>query len=207
MSVQLEALAAEVFEAAAALDLLVPPELRAVAALEASLDAPGASQRRVAMVQVFTELPSRAGGPPAAGFTLVPVRDDGVWTPFAELIRLHVAEAGGTAEMTGGLISLNRWRAANTPPGFYLASQGDRAVAYLGLFQHRTSAYLHSLFTDPNFRRRGAGSFLTQAMDAEAWSVGCERVVLQCMPESRLPAYFERLGFRPVGEQQVWRKR
>jgi len=203
VSVQLDALAAEVFEAAAALDLPAPPELRAAAALGPSVGAPGATQRRVAMVQVFNEIPSRAGGPPAAGFTLVPVRDDSAWMACAELIRLDVAEAGGTAEMTAGLISLNRWRASNTPPGFYLAYQGDRAVAFVGLFQHRTSAYLHSLFTEPNVRSRGAGSFLTRAMNAEARSIGCERVVLQCTPESRLPAFFERLGFRAVGEQQV----
>jgi GNAT superfamily N-acetyltransferase len=204
VSVQLDALAAEVFEAAAALDLLVPPELCAVAALDASFGAPGATERRVAMVQVFTEIPSRAGGPPAAGFTLVAVRDDSAWMAFAELIRLNVAEAGGTDEMTAALISLNRWRASNTPPGFYLAYQGDRAVAYVGLFQHRSSAYLHSLFAEPNFRGRGAGSFLIRAMDAEARSVGCERVVLQCTRESGLPGYFERLGFRAVGEQPGW---
>lgn len=207
MSVQLDALAAEVFEAAAALDLLVPPELRAVAALDPRLNAAGAAERRVAMVQVFAELPSRAGGSPEAGFTLVPVRDDSAWMAFAELIRLHVAEAGGTDDMTAGLISLNRWRASNTPPGFYLAYQRDRAVAHVGLFQHRSSAYLHSLFTEPNARGRGAGSFLTKAMNAEARSIGCEHVVLQYMPESRLLPYFERLGFRAVGEEQAWKKR
>ncbi|HEV3097504.1 MAG TPA: GNAT family N-acetyltransferase [Candidatus Dormibacteraeota bacterium] len=203
MSVQLDALAAEVFEAAAALDLFVPPELRAVAALDPCLDGSGATQRRVAMVQVFTEIPLRAGAPPAPDFTLVPVRDDSAWMTFADLIRLDVAEAGGTDDMVAGLISLNRWRASNTPPGFYLAYQGDRAVAHVGLFQHRTSAYLHSLFVEPSVRGRGAGSFLTRAVNAEARSIGCERVVLQCTRESRLPAYFKRLGFRAVGEQQV----
>ena len=31
-----------------------------------------------------------------------------------------------------------------------------------------------------------------------------ERVVPRCTRESLLPAYFARLGFRAVGEQQIW---
>ena len=42
------------------------------------------------------------------------------------------------------------------------------------------------------------------AMSAEARNVGCERLTLQCTRDSFLPAYYERLGFRAVGEKQIW---
>ena len=163
------------------------------------------------MVQAFTQIPSRTGGrtqiaspsgvEQGGGLTMLPVQDEEQWLAFNGLIRAASTEDGGTREMTAQLIALHRWRATNTPHRFYVAYHGDRAVAHVGLFQHRTTAYLHALFTHRDFRRRGAGAFLTQAMDAEARAVGCERVALQCLRESGLPGYFERLGFRVVGER------
>ena len=194
MSVQLQALADEVFDAGAALDLFVPAEMRPVASVR--------SETQVAMVQAFTENPSPDGGRSGRGFTVLTVRDDEGWAAFEGLIHAAGAEQGRTPEM----IALFRWRAANTPDRFYLAYQGDRAVAHVGLYQHRSSAYLHDLFTHPEYRRRGTGSYLALAMGSEARSVGCERVVLQCPRDSGLPAYFERLGFRTVGERQTWTK-
>jgi N-acetylglutamate synthase-like GNAT family acetyltransferase len=191
VSVQLEALADEVFEAATALDLVVPSNMRTVAA-------PG--EAVVAMVQVFTDNLS------ISGFSILPVQGEERWTAFEGLIRADSAEQGRTDEMTAKLIALDRWRAANTPHRFYLAYHGDRVVTQVGLFQHRSSAYLHALFTRPDFRQQGAGSFLALAMASEARAAGCERVVLQCARDSRLPAYFERLGFRVVGERRIWTK-
>jgi N-acetylglutamate synthase-like GNAT family acetyltransferase len=194
VSVQLQALADEVFDAAAALDLVVPPELRPIVSF--------GSEIQVAMVQAFTENPSPDGGGKGGGFTILPVRDAEGWAAFERLIHATGAEQGRTHEM----ITLFRWRAANTPGRFYLAYHGDRAVAHVGLFQHRSSGYLHALFTHPEYRQRGAGSFLTLAMGSAAHGMGCERVVLQCPRESGLPAYFKRLGFRSVGERQIWTK-
>jgi GNAT superfamily N-acetyltransferase len=214
MSVQLQALADEVFDAAAALDLVAPSEMRPVAALAAGFaEEVHRSQTRVAMVQVFifpsplageqTPISSPFGGGQGGGRTLVLVQDEKAWSAFEGLIRAAGAKQGRTEEMTAQLIALYRWRAANSPHRVYLACDGDRAVAHVGLFQHRSSGYLHTLFTHPDFRKRGAGSFLTLAIDSEARAVGCERVVLACARDSRLPAYFARLGFRAVGERQV----
>jgi N-acetylglutamate synthase-like GNAT family acetyltransferase len=200
VSVQLQALADEVFDAAVALDLVVPPGIRPAAS--------DRSETRVAMVQTFGAVPSPlAGEGQGGGFSILLVETDEAWMAFERLIRVDAAECGRTDAMIVDLITACRWRAANTAHRFYLALEGDRAVAHVGLFQHRTSAYLHALFTDPEYRGRGAGSFLTVAMDSQARSVGCERVVLQCARESRLPAYFERLGFRAVGERQIWTTR
>jgi N-acetylglutamate synthase-like GNAT family acetyltransferase len=203
VSVQLRALADEVFEAAAALDLVVQSGVRSVP----SLTAPGlTNQTELPMVQVFTPdaglLPSPlAGEGQAGGLSILPVRDEEGWAAFVGVISAEAVEQARSDDTTVQLINLYRWRAANTPHRFYLAKDGDHAVACVGLFQHRTTAYLHGLFTHPDFRRRGAGSFLTQAMEAEARAVGCERVALLCTRESGLPAYFERLGFRVVGER------
>ena len=204
MSVQLQALADEVFDAAAALDLVAPPEMHPVARHR--------GETRVAMVQTFIPHSGPAFPSPLAGegqgrgYSVLPVESGKAWMAFEDLIRVDAAECGWSDAMTAELIALDRWRAANTPHRFYLAVEGDRAVAHVGLFQHRSSAYLHALFTHPDYRQRGAGSFLTLAMASEARSVGCERVVLQCSRESGLPAYFERLGFRTVGERKLWTK-
>jgi GNAT superfamily N-acetyltransferase len=106
--------------------------------------------------------------------------------------------------MRSQLNGLYRWRAANTPHYFYLADDGAHAVGHVGLFQHRASAYLHGLYTHPSARRKGAGAALTLAMSAQARVLGCERLTLQCTRDSFLPAYYERLGFRVVGEKQIW---
>jgi GNAT superfamily N-acetyltransferase len=155
------------------------------------------------MVQAFApQFPSPlAGEGQGGGYSILSVQRDEAWGAFEDLIRAGGAEGGWTDAMTAQLIALHRWRATNTPHRFYVAYHGNRAVAHVGLFQHRTTAYLHALFTHRDFRRRGAGAFLTQAMDGEARAAGCERVALQCLRESGLLGYFERLGFRVVGER------
>jgi GNAT superfamily N-acetyltransferase len=192
VSVQLQALADEVFDAEAAIDLVVPSDLRTIAA-------PG--DTLVAMVQAFSASPSPPGAGQGDGFSLFPARDEQRWLAFKELICADSEEQGRTEQALAELIALYRWRATNTPQHFYLAYHGERAVAHIGLFQHRTTAYLHALFTHPDSRRRGAGSFLTRAMGAEARALGCERVALLCPRDSGLPTYFERFGFRVVGER------
>jgi N-acetylglutamate synthase-like GNAT family acetyltransferase len=102
------------------------------------------------------------------------------------------------------LVALYRWRAANTPHHFYLADDGTQTVGDVGLLQYGASAYLHGLYTHPSARRRGVGAALTLATSAQARALGCERVTLQCTRDSSLPAYYSRLGFRTVGEKQIW---
>jgi len=160
------------------------------------------SETRVAMVQVsIPSTPSPASG---VGYKIVPVGSDASWTAFQGLIHDDTQEHGWTGPMEAQLIALYRWRAANTPHHFYLAESGTQPIGYVGLLQHGTSAYLHGLYTHPSARRRGAGAALTLAMSAEARALGCERLSLQCTRESSLPAYYSRLGFRAVGEKQIW---
>jgi N-acetylglutamate synthase-like GNAT family acetyltransferase len=175
------------------------------------------SETRVAMVQVsIPSTPSPSGGGQLSeprsgkasasdvGFKIVPVGTEASWTAFQRLIHDDTQEHGWTGPMEAQLIALYRWRAANTPHHFYLAENGTQTIGHVGLLQHGTIAYLHGLYTHPSARRRGAGAALTLAMSAEARALGCERLTLQCTRDSSLPAYYSRLGFRAVGEKQIW---
>ena len=190
-----------------------------IARLNPRLIAAGySSETRVAMVQVSVPSipsPARGGGQisePRCGkasasggrFKILPVASEEEWTAFEGLIRADTEEHGWTGVMRAQLIGLFRWRAANTPHHFYLADDGTQPVGHVGLFQHGTSAYLHGLYTHPSARRCGVGAALTLGMSQEARALGCERLTLQCTRDSSLPAYYQRLGFRTVGEKQIW---
>jgi len=156
------------------------------------------SETRVAMVQV--SIPENQ----TRSFTVVRVDSPQTWHRFEALIHADTREHSWTEPMEAQLIALYRWRAANTPHHFYLVEDGTRTIGHVGLLQHGTIAYLHGLYTHPSGRRRGAGAALTLAMSAEARALGCERLTLQCTRDSSLPAYYSRLGFRAVGEKQIW---
>jgi GNAT superfamily N-acetyltransferase len=179
-----------------------------ISALNPRLIAGGyTSETRVAMIQVSvpSSTPSAlAGEGRGGGFSVARVETERDWLAFEALIHADTQEHGWTGPMTAQLIALYRWRSANTPHRFFLADDGTRTPAHVGLFQHGASAYLHGLYTDPSARRRGAGAALTLAMSAEARALGCDRLTLQCIRDSSLPAYYKRLGFRAVGEKQIW---
>jgi N-acetylglutamate synthase-like GNAT family acetyltransferase len=156
------------------------------------------SETRVAMVQV--SIPEDQ----STAFTIVRVDSPQTWHRFEATIHADTREHAWTEPMEAQLIALYRWRAANTPHHFYLAENGAQTVGHVGLLQHGTTAYLHGLYTLPSARRRGVGAALTLAMSAEARELGCERLTLQCTRDSQLPTYYGRLGFRAVGEKQIW---
>jgi GNAT superfamily N-acetyltransferase len=163
------------------------------------------SETRVAMVQVWTpSTPSPYGTGEDGGFKISPVGSKESWAAFEALIQADTQEHSWTEPMRAQLIALYRWRAAKTPHHFYLASDGTGTVGHVGLFQHGATAYLHALYTHPSARRRGVGVALTLVMSAEARGLGCDRLTLQCTRDSFLPGYYERLGFRVVGEKQIW---
>jgi GNAT superfamily N-acetyltransferase len=181
-----------------------------IAALNPRLIAAGyTSETRVAMVQVSPVESSKSPSPLAAegrggGYAILPVQSQREWHAFEALIHADTEEHSWTEPMRAQLIALYRWRAANTPHHFYLADAGTRNVGHVGLFQHGATAYLHGLYTHPSARRRGAGAALTLAMSAQARALGCDHLTLQCTRDSFLPGYYEHLGFRAVGEKQIW---
>jgi GNAT superfamily N-acetyltransferase len=177
-----------------------------IAALNPRLIAAGyRSETRVAMVQVSTpSIPSPYGRGQGGDFRIFPVGSKESWAAFEALIHADTEEHSWSEPMRAQLIALYRWRAANTPHHSYLADDGTRTVGHVGLFQHGATAYLHGLYTHPSARRRGAGAALTLAMSAEARALGCDRLTLQCTRDSFLPAYYQHLGFRTVGEKQIW---
>ena len=175
-----------------------------IAALDPRLVAAGySSETRVAMIQTFPPSPL-AGEGRGGGYSILPVQTQPQWAAFERLIHADTEEHGWTEPMSAQLIALYRWRSANTPHHYYLADEGKQTVGHVGLFQHGATAYLHGLYTHPSARRRGAGAALTLAMSAQAGALGCERLTLQCTRDSWLPGYYEALGFRAVGEKQIW---
>lgn len=162
---------------------------------------------RVAMVHVGqVELSPVAGGGSGKGFSAVEVADAVSWADFEESLRTDAREHEWTAAMAAQYVRLCRWRVENTPHRYYLLYEGDRRLSHAGLFQHGRTIYLHGVYTRPDARRGGAGSALTQAMVGEASRLGGDRLVLQCSDDGHLPAFYARLGYRPVGEQHIWSK-
>ena len=119
---------------------------------------------------------------------------------------MDALEQGWDQATTRQLVDLCHWRAANTSHHYYVASEPGRVVAYVGVYQAGTTAYVHSLFTHPAARGRGAGAALMLAVSDRGHAMGCQRITLECARDSRLPAYYARLGFRTVGEEWVWTK-
>ena len=155
---------------------------------------------RVAMVQAFFDFASPLGGEYQVGS----VQDALSWSAFEESIWEEDREHGRTPAMTEQFIRLCHWRAGNTPHRFFIATEEDRALGRLGLFQHGATAYLHGLYIRPAARRRGVGAALTRGMTAEMRAMGADRLTLECSDDGYLPGYYTRLGFRPVGQQHVW---
>jgi ribosomal protein S18 acetylase RimI-like enzyme len=170
------------------------------AGLGPRLIAAGYAARHDALMAQLFEPPSAAESP----LRIEPVKGARTWRDFESLVRTDWANT--EARAVDQLLAFYRWSLANAPRRFYIAYEGDRAVAHAGLHQHGFTGYLHALFTRPEARRRGAGSTLTVRLAEEARLAGCERVVLHCDRDSPLPAYYERLGFRTVGEETVWSK-
>ncbi len=159
---------------------------------------------RVAMVQVQVAEPSRL---PDSRFPIVRVETRSAWQDFERLMTRDLFEARWSDAMIGQLLRLYRWRAANLPQRFYLAFEASAPVGTVSVFQHGFIGYLTSLLVDGAARGRGAGSTLVLRMGAEARAMGCERLTLQCTGDSFLPGFYERLGFRVVGEEHSWMRR
>jgi GNAT superfamily N-acetyltransferase len=157
------------------------------------------SEIRVAMVQVRERDALRS-----TKISIAAVESSDRWKDFESSIRADTAEHEWSEAMTLQMIALQRWRAAHSAHHFFLAYDGDGPVAHVGLYQHGSNAYFHALYTLPSARRRGIGSALTVAMGGQARAMGSARLVLQCIKDTTLPAFYERLGFRTVGEQCLW---
>jgi ribosomal protein S18 acetylase RimI-like enzyme len=85
--------------------------------------------------------------------------------------------------------------------GFIASVEGrDVAVAWLTL--DGDAGLIGWVGTLPDYRRRGLGTLVTQAVTNEAFARGARIVVLQASPQG-LPVY-ERLGYRTIGLERIW---
>jgi GNAT superfamily N-acetyltransferase len=170
------------------------------ARLGSRLEAAGYKALHFALMAQLFQPPTPADSP----LRLEPVTHALTWRDFEGLVRTDWAKA--EARTIDQVMAFNRWSVGNAPKRFYLVYDGNRAIAHAGLHQHGFTGYFHALFTLPEARRRGAGSMLTVRLAEEAHVAGCERLVLHCDRDSHLPAYYERFGFRTVGEETAWSK-
>ena len=160
-------------------------------------------ERRVGMIAA-SPTPSHVREGAATGYPLALVNDQKTWSAFEQSVKIDSMEHGWTSTVIEQMIGLYRWRAQQTPHRYYLALDGNKPVGHVGLFQHRATGYLHGVYVHPASRRRGLGSALTAAMHEASGAIGCERLTLQCIDDGYLPGYYQRLGFRAVGEQHIW---
>src|SRR2546423_1557037 len=111
-------------------------------------------ETRIAMIQVDPS-PALAAVSRGKGIEISRVRKTSDWEAFETTVSSDTAEHGWSREMTEQLFGLYRWRAEHADHRYYLAFHDRMAGAHVGLFQHRTTAYLHGLFSVPYVRRRG----------------------------------------------------
>ncbi|HEY0491882.1 MAG TPA: GNAT family N-acetyltransferase [Candidatus Dormibacteraeota bacterium] len=154
---------------------------------------------RVAMVQVAG--PQRFG--PVGNVRLVETPAD--WDNFDRLIRAETAQHGWRVEISEQLTRLYR-QGEKDVQSWLLGCVEGQTAGYVGLYQHGRVGYLHALYTRPESRRHGLGSALIHEASELARTRGCERLTLQCARDSFLPNFYQRLGFRGVGEMWIWIK-
>jgi GNAT superfamily N-acetyltransferase len=83
-----------------------------------------------------------------------------------------------------------------------IASVDGRDVAVAWVALDGDAGLVGWVGTLPEYRRRGLGALVTQAVTNEAFDRGARIVVLQASPQG-LPVY-ERLGYRAIGLERVW---
>ena len=171
-----------------------------VGALDPRLRAWGASDSRYGMALVRPPEPQPRPGPGPAP-DVVGIESAAQWAACASFLRRHAVRHNWTAAWMRQLFALIRWRAANTPHRYYVACRGDEVTGCLGLFQHGSTAYVHHPFGWASMSS-DVEDVLTLTVIEEATALGCDRVVTECAREDGRSMW--RLGFRVVGEQQVW---
>ena len=84
----------------------------------------------------------------------------------------------------------------------FIASIEGRDVAVAWVVLDGDAGLVGWVGTLPDYRRRGLGALVTQAVTNEAFARGARIVVLQASPQG-LPVY-ERLGYRTIGLDRIW---
>jgi hypothetical protein len=173
---------------------------RTIDALDPRLRAWLASGCRYGMLLTRpTEARPRPGRAPAPH--VVRVEGPDRWTAFDSFLGELASRHNWSRARLRQLLALIRWRAANTPHRYYLVCKGDDVSGCLGLFQHGSTAYLHNPF-GWTAMSAAVQDVLTLGVIEEAAALGCNRVVTECSKEDRHSWW--RLGFRVLGEQQIW---
>ncbi len=115
--------------------------------------------------------------------------------PIAEMSRSYIEQGLGWSWREARVLHAVRDRATNV----VVATDADDIVGF-GIMQYRDeTAHLALFAVRPSHRNRGLGSMLVTWLEKPARIAGVERVGVEARADNqKAPAFYQRLGFRPV---------
>lgn len=100
------------------------------------------------------------------------------------------------------------WRLETTPATplhYVLVREAGRVLAAGMAFDHEDTAGVYNVATHPDARRRGLGTLLMEALQADALERGRRAVVLQASLDGLV--MYQRMGYRMLGAWTNWVRR
>ena len=128
-----------------------------------------------------------------------------------EALKGSTLEARGLDAMDAAYTAYARTRLIDGRMQAWIAADGDRAAAsgaivYTDWLPRPDSkpavlAYVHSVYTEPDYRRLGLARRILTAMIAECRARGLSRLTLHASAQGR--GLYEQLGFVPTNEMRL----
>ena len=117
-------------------------------------------------------------------------------------IRVRPARADDLASVTGHLTQAGLPLAGvgDHFPNYLVAESGDGVLGAIGMEIYGSEALLRSAVVAPDWRGKGIGTLLFDALIFRAASLGITRLVLLT---TSAEAYFSQRGFRPIPIESV----
>ncbi len=84
----------------------------------------------------------------------------------------------------------------------FVALDGDKIIGTVQYEGEEKTAHLSQMTVDPNYRKEGVGSQLLKEAEKNAKKESFKIMELTAMMEKNLPEYYEKLGYKKVGEKK-----
>ncbi len=84
----------------------------------------------------------------------------------------------------------------------FVALDGDKIIGTVQYEREGEIAHLSQMAVDPAYRNIGIGAKLLEEAEKNAKSEGFKIMELTAMVEKNLPEYYEKLGYKKVGEKE-----
>ena len=86
---------------------------------------------------------------------------------------------------------------------YLVALEGEKVVAYGGMWIILGEAHVTNLAVHPDYRRRGLGEMLMHCLMARAYGAGARHMTLEVRQSNRAAQkLYEKLGFKGVGHRR-----